>query len=139
MDNLKSTFTVFFEEPFWVGIYRREYQNHYEVSKVTFGAEPKNQEIYNFIITNWQNLRFSPALIFEDFEVQHPNPKRQQRAIRDQLKGKSIGTKSQQALKLQHEESKVQRKKNSRQEKIEKKEFQFALNQKKRKAKHKGH
>lgn len=36
--------TVFFEEPFWVGVFERIENGKLSVSKVTFGAEPKDYE-----------------------------------------------------------------------------------------------
>ena len=35
-----STLTILFEDPFWVGLYEREEDGRYSVSKITFGAEP---------------------------------------------------------------------------------------------------
>ena len=35
--------TVFFEEPFWVGIFERVENGKLSVSKVTFGTEPKDR------------------------------------------------------------------------------------------------
>lgn len=42
--------TVFFEEPFWVGVFERIENGKLSVSKVTFGAEPKDYEIYEFVL-----------------------------------------------------------------------------------------
>ena len=36
-----SSLTVFFEDPFWVGVYERTDGGRYEACKITFGAEPK--------------------------------------------------------------------------------------------------
>lgn len=53
---------VFFEEPFWVGIYERIEETGYSVSKLTFGAEPKDYEVYHILMTRWKELSFSPLL-----------------------------------------------------------------------------
>ena len=66
------------------------------------------------------------------------NPKRMQREIHRQLQDKGIGTKAQQALKLQHEQCKLEKKAKSREQKEADKERQFAIRQEKRKAKHRG-
>ena len=42
--------TVFFESPFWVGIFERIEDEQLTVSKITFGSEPKDNEIYDFIM-----------------------------------------------------------------------------------------
>ena len=52
METIKACFTVYFDEPFWVGIYERVYNNKLEVCKVTFGAEPKDYEVYQFLLQN---------------------------------------------------------------------------------------
>ena len=37
--------TIFFEEPFWIGVFERISDGKLSVCKVTFGAEPKGYEI----------------------------------------------------------------------------------------------
>ena len=60
------------------------------------------------------------------------NSKRVQREVRKQVQNTGIGTKSQQALKLQQEQLKIERKAVSREQR------QFKLKQQKRKEKHRG-
>ena len=66
------------------------------------------------------------------------NPKRKQREARKQSQVSGIGTKSQQALQLQREENKLERKIISREMKEAEKQRQFELKQQKRKEKHRG-
>lgn len=139
MDSVKSKLTVFFEEPFWVGIYEREDNGRYEACKITFGAEPKDYEVYDYLLKNWYKLRFSPSIEAASSADRRMNPKRIQRAVRKQLQGNGIGTKAQQALKLQQEQGKLERKTLNRGQKEAEKERQFELRQEKRKAKHRGH
>ena len=61
-----------------------------------------------------------------------------QREINDHLQKIGIGTKAQQALKLQHEQNKLERKIKSREQREAEQERQYALRQEKKKAKHKG-
>ena len=110
----------------------------YEVCKITFGAEPKDYEVYDFLLKNWHKLKFSPPVKTEKIEERKINPKRMQREINSQLENKGIGTKAQQALKLQQEQGKLERKVKSREQKEAEKERQFALRQEKKKAKHRG-
>jgi hypothetical protein len=135
---VRSSLTVFFEAPFWVGVYERIDNDKYEVCKITFGSEPKDYEVYDFLLENWHRLRFSPPVIAEKIEERKINPKRMHREINNQLKNKGIGTKAQQALKLQHEKNKMERKMKSRELKEEEKERKFVLRQIKKKAKHRG-
>jgi hypothetical protein len=105
-----SKLTVFFDAPFWVGVYERFTGGQLEVCKITFGTEPKDYEVYQFLLQNWSKLRFSPSLETEMKQTENINPKRMQRAIKKQTMPSGIGTKSQQALKLQHEQDKQFRK-----------------------------
>lgn len=134
----KSSLTVLFENPFWVGIYERIDDGKYEVCKITFGAEPKDYEVYDFLLKNWHKLKFSPSVKADKVEELKVNPKRMQREINSQLKNKGIGTKAQQALKLQHEQTKIERKTQSREQKEAEKERQYAMRQEKKKLKHRG-
>ena len=95
-----SRLTVYFEDPFWVGLYEREDGGRYEVSRIVFGAEPKDYEVLAYVLKNHSRLRFSPsvaAAIRPDAE----NPKRMQRQIRKQTAAGTVGTRSQQALQHQ--------------------------------------
>ena len=66
------------------------------------------------------------------------NPKRMQREVRKQMHNTGLATKSRQALKLQQEQFKIERKmKNRKQQEINKKR-KFELKQQKRKEKHRG-
>ena len=45
MNESDIQLTVFFEDPFWVGVFERTISGRLSVSKVTFGAEPKDYEV----------------------------------------------------------------------------------------------
>lgn len=134
----KSSLTILFENPFWIGLYERIDGDKYEVCKITFGAEPKDYEVYDFLLKNWHRLKFSPPIKTDKIEERKINPKRMQREINIQLENRGIGTKAQQVLKLQHEQGKIERKVQSREQKEAEKERQYAIRQEKKKAKHRG-
>lgn len=134
----QSSLTILFEAPFWIGLYERSDNGKYEVCKITFGAEPKDYEVYEFLLKNWNKLKFSPPIKAETILEKKLNPKRMQREINSQLQDRGIGTKAQQALKLQHEQCKQERKTKSREQREAEKDRQYALRQKKKKAKHRG-
>lgn len=135
---IKSSLTIMFEAPFWLGLYERYDDGKYEVCKITFGAEPKDYEVYDFLLKNWKKLKFSPPIKSEIVEEKKINPKRLQREINNQLQERGIGTKAQQALKLQHEQNKLERKTKNREQREVEKKRQYALRQEKKKAKHRG-
>ena len=138
MDKASGKLTVFFEEPFWVGVFERIEDGRLSVAKVTFGAEPKDYEVQEYIKKYYFSLKFSPAVetVVKDMKR---NPKRMQREVKRQTIETGIGTKSQQALKLQQEQNKQERKERSRKKKEEEEQRMFELKQQKKREKHKGH
>ena len=54
--------TVWFADPFWVGVYEREAEGRLEVCRHTFGAEPKDGEVWQWLLSAWRGLDFSPAV-----------------------------------------------------------------------------
>ena len=139
MEQGYATLTVLFQDPLWVGIYERREGRTYQVCKITFGAEPKDYEVYAFLLEHWRHLPFSPSMEAAAPEERRINPKRMQRQIQKSLQNTGIGTKAQQALQLQREQGKEARKKVSRKEREAEADRQFALRQEKRREKHKGH
>lgn len=137
MDKVSVRMQVFFEEPFWVGLVERITEDRLTVSKITFGAEPKEYEVYQYILDNYWKLKFSPPVKAAAKE-RHVNPKRMQREARRQAKHQEIGTKAQQALSLQREQLKLERKVRTREQKDEEKARMFVLKTQKRKEKHRG-
>ena len=137
MDKVSGRLTVFFEDSFWVGVFECISDGKLSVCKITFGAEPKDYEVYDFVLKKYYQLRFSPA-VATDVKETGRNPKRIQREVRKQVQNTGIGTKSQQALKLQREQLKIERKTVSREQREVEKQRQFNLKQQKRKEKHRG-
>ena len=137
MDKTYGNLTVYFEEPFWVGVFERISDGKLSVCKVTFGGEPKDYEVWDFVLKHYRELKFSPAVEAEMKQIPD-NPKRRQRKIRKQMKNSGIGTKSQQALQVQREEMKTERKQTSKAQREAEKQRQFELKQHKRKEKHRG-
>ena len=103
MDSDLTRLTVFFEAPFWVGVFERFEGGTLSVCKVTFGAEPKDYDVFSYVLKNYARLRFSPA-VAAAVRQDAANPKRMQREIRRTSSGGGVGTKAQQALQLQREE-----------------------------------
>ena len=137
MGESKVTLTVYFDNPFWVGVFEHIEDGKLSVCKVTFGAEPKDCEVWEFILKNYRQLKFSPSV---DVKVRKEavNPKRIQREARKQAAYFGIGTKSQQALQLQREENKLARKTVGKKKREAEKQRLFDLKQQKRKEKHRG-
>ena len=104
-----SRLTILFEDPFWIGLYEREDDTGYAVCRIVFGAEPRDQEVYAYLLEHWRTLRFSPPRPADDRPDAPKSPKRRQREARQATRTGTIGTKAQQALKLQQEQGKQAR------------------------------
>ena len=139
MITIKGNVTVCFEDPFWVAVIETIHNGKLEASKVTFGAEPKDYEVYDFLLKNWNRLKFSPPIDSGKEEKTKINPKRLHRKIKKMVtQNQGIGTKAQQALKKQQEEIKLERKNYHRRKTLEEKARRFELRQEKKKQKHRG-
>ena len=134
-----GSLTVLFEYPFWIGLFEMIDQNGLRACKVTFGAEPTEKEVMEFVDKNWYRLQFSQTIEIPPESERKVNPKRQLREAKKQMQSQGIGTKSQQALKLQQEQNKAERKQRSKAKHEAEKQRQFDLRQMKKKEKHRGH
>ena len=138
MDKVRGKLTVFFEDPFWVGVFEKIEDGKLTVAKVTFGAEPTDYEVQAYILKYYYSLQFSPAVATVVKETKR-NPKRMQRDIKKQMQENGVSTKSQLALKLPQEQNKQDRRLKSRAQKEAEEQRMFELKQQKKREKHKGH
>ena len=138
MDKTNGMLTFFFDEPFWVGVFERSENGKLSAAKVKFGAEPKDSEVWEYVLRHYYKLKFSPAVKAKTRQTAD-NPKRRQRSARKQLSIAGIGTKSQQALKLMQEQMKTERRKLTKEQREAENQRRFELKQQKRREKHKGH
>ena len=138
MNGTIVNLTVSFDDPFWVGVFERIEDGKLSAFKVTFVTEPKDNEVWEIILRHYYELKFSPAIKAE-LKQSADNPKRRQHNVKKQLQNAGIGTKSQQALQMQREENKLERKSVSREQREAEKQRQFELKQLQKREKHKGH
>lgn len=134
-----GSLTVLFENPFWIGLFEMTDDEGLHVCKVTFGTEPTEKEVMEYVDQNWHRLRFSQAVEAPRATEKRKNPKRQLREAKKQMRQQGIGTKSQLALKLQQEQNKTERKQQSKAEREAERQRQFDIRHAKKKEKHKGH
>lgn len=136
---LSGSLTVYFESPFWVGVFETIENGKIQCSRVVFGPEPKEYEVYEFVSKNYYELRYSKPLEVELHEKKKINPKRLHRDISRATKEIGISTKSQAAIKLEQESRKEERKKISKEKREQEKKLKFDMKQEKKKEKKKGH
>jgi len=135
---MEGKLTVYFEDPFWVGVFERDDETGYCVSRVVFGPEPTNAELYEYIKREYVNLDFGRKIEDQVRIVRKKNFKRMQREVRKEIYEEGVGTKAQQAMKLQMELNGKERQVVSR-EKQREEALKFKLKQEKKKEKHRGH
>lgn len=131
--------TVFFDDPFWVGVFERAEDGLLETSRIVFGAEPKDYEVYDFVLKSFYGLKFSRPIGFEAHAEKKINPKRMQRVIRKETSSSGIGTKAQQAIQQEREAQKLEGRKMSKEKRQEIDRVKFEIKQEKKKEKKKGH
>ena len=138
METAKAKLTVLFDPPFWIGLFERERAGRYEACRVVFGAEPRDIEVYACILDRYDRLAFSPALAFDPETDRAVSPKRAQREARRQTRPSGIGTKAQQALQLQREQGREERRVLSRAARDAERDRRFQLHREKQRRKHRG-
>ena len=136
--SVESKLTIYFDEPFWVGVFEELDGDKLSACRMVFGAEPTDAQVWEFVLANYRRLQFSAPVKAEQ-KQKADNPKRRQRNARKQMESSGIGTKSQQALQKQYEDNKIERKRTTRERREAEKQRQFELKQQKRKEKHRGH
>ena len=138
MEKVSLRLTVFFEEPFWVGVFERVTGGQITVCRVTFGAEPRDLEVWEYVLKHYHELKFSPA-VESGTRRKADSPKRRRREAGRQVRGTGVGTRSQQALQLQREQAKTGRRQAGRERRDAERQRRFEMKQQKRKQKHRGH
>ena len=139
MDRSRSSFTVLFQDPFWVGVAERWDGAGYRAAKVTFGAQPTDAEILQWLEHEWHRLRFSPPQRAEETaRLGHQNPKRARREARRAAANAGIGTKAQQSLGRQREQRARDRQAQCRERRQDAEERKFLLRQQKKREKRRG-
>ena len=139
MSVSKSRLSVYFEPPFWVALYQQEEEDGLRACRVVFGGEPRDQEVLDYFQAHWRELEFSPPVAGAPGPERRVNPKRARREAEKAVRPTGAGTKAQQALQLQREQMKTQRKADSKERREAQRERKLALRQEKRREKHKGH
>ena len=131
--------TIFFDNPFWVGVFERIEEDQLQACRHVFGAEPKDYDVYDFILKQYYQLEFSDPILVSANVEKSINLKRLQKKIGRELENIRVGTKAQAAMKLQYETNKNERKTASKELKESIEKHKFELKQLKKKEKHRGH
>src|SRR5690349_3967139 len=98
---MEGKLTVYFEDPYWVGVFELEDEYGYRIARVIFGSEPRESELYAFVKEHYDEISYSKPLESQIKVERKRNFKRIQREVRREVMGEGVGTRSQQAMKLQ--------------------------------------
>ena len=131
MCSTRGSLTVYFDDPFWVGVFEITMENMLSAAKITFGSEPKDAEVLEFVLKNYYALHFSPPTAVLVRQIPK-NPKKLRRSIGRTLTKSGCSTKSQQALNLGSEQNETERKIISREQKLSEEKRLYELRRKKR-------
>ncbi|WP_374019494.1 YjdF family protein [Paenibacillus thiaminolyticus] len=132
--------TVYFEDPFWVGVVKEQFSNHVKACRYVFGTEPKDTEVMEFV-----NSRMNPLIekvqsgVGTETACKRPvNPKRLTRIVDREMQRHGISSHSQEALRLDLESRKKERTVRSREQREALKEKKRSIRIQKKKDKHRG-
>jgi len=119
-----SVFTIFFEEPFWVGILEENYNGINYMGKHIFGAEPSNSELLQYYIYELGNIKKFEIGV-TDIETKKMSYKKSINKSKKAQNKTGSGTKSQNLFKKALEETMDIKKKEKKIEEIINKEEKY--------------
>lgn len=132
---------IVFEESFWVGYFEAaaESGEEYRVARHIFGPEPSEAEIREFVLRNGVlSLRWTTATEAE-LPKAAKSPKRLIREAARAVRNPAGATKAREAVKNERALRKTERRIRKKQRRDDECERQYALRQRKRKQKRRGH
>jgi len=131
--------TIYFEDPFWVGIFERIDNNTIAIARHVFGGEPTDAELYRFVLEDYRRLEFSAPIPTPAAVSKPRNFKRAQREARRSTQPAGIGTLAQRAIQAERERHKQVRQEDQRALRSEQAERKFKLKQERKKQRQRGH
>jgi hypothetical protein len=137
---MDAVFTIFFEDPFWVGILESEDEGRLTVARHVFGAEPSNAELLSFMLYRFADMPRSASRPGTGARERGGplNPKRAAREARRE-QSRPISTKAQAALSAARSELKSERKASAGERRRELEERRYELRSEKRRRRRAGH
>ncbi|MEP7287164.1 MAG: YjdF family protein [Chloroflexota bacterium] len=133
--------TILFDAPYWVGILEVERDNYLYAARYIFGAEPSDQEVYEFVQRDLLALlaHMTTGLPIDSIIEQQVNPKRAQREVRKQIAQQGITSQAHDAMRLQIEQNKQSASIVNREQREALREYKRDVARAKAKARHRGH
>jgi hypothetical protein len=135
-----NTLTVYFDDPWWVGVITCEEAGTLRVYRHVFGSEPSGEEILAFVLRDFLPLT-SRSVAGIDGGTEEPlrrNPKRAAREAARLTAERGISTKAQEALRVAREAEAQTRQATSRAERERAAEQRWAQTRARARARHRG-
>jgi methylthioribose-1-phosphate isomerase len=136
---MECKITILFEDPFWISLVERHDDEGYSVAKYTFGKEPNDEEIMQFLKNEYKRLKFSKPTNDPISLTKKKNYKRVQREIKKEIVNNKLSSKALEAMKKSYEENKQEKKVETKEQKEADRKRKYLLAQDKKKEKRKGH
>jgi hypothetical protein len=136
---MEGKLTVYFDPPFWVGIFEKIENDQCQVARQVFGAEPTAPELIRFALENYTSLKFSQPALMDPEKNKPGNYKRRMREIRAQMQTPERSTKAQQIIRQEYEITADKRKSENRENCLEEQNRKYLLRKARRDEKHHGH
>ncbi|MGA9173289.1 MAG: YjdF family protein [Thermoactinomyces sp.] len=131
--------TVFWNGQFWVGVIEEWNGKRLRASQWIFGGEPKDEEILRFVQRHMISvIEEAHSSVLADRKEKRMNPKRLARQAAKEVRQKGVSTFAREAIKLEYERRKQERKQAVKEQKEEEARQKRELKVLKRKEKHRG-
>ncbi|NTU85660.1 MAG: YjdF family protein [Chloroflexales bacterium] len=100
-----NTLTVYFEDPWWVGVIVCDDAGTLRAYRHIFGSEPSSEEVLTFVLRDFIPLTSQPVtgIVGEPAATRRLNPKRAAREAAQLSGARGISTKAQEALRVARE------------------------------------
>jgi len=132
-----AVLTVFFDEPFWVGVFERDAPGGLMVARVVFGAEPSDAEVHA-MLERWRGLPWRAAAVGDAPLRRCWSPKRAQREAARAAASPAPSTRAHEAMRLVLEAQARERAVRSREEMRLQAERRYRQRREKQKKHHRG-
>ncbi|MEU6089714.1 YjdF family protein [Streptomyces sp. NPDC047085] len=141
---MPSTFTVYFDDPFWVGVLEIADEDGVRAARHVFGAEPTGPELMQFSLRAFDGL-LARALACEPVDPDNAarqrrvvNPKRQARAVAREQRARPVSTMAQEAMARAVEQAKQENRRAAKRRRAEEAEQRREQARQKAKSRHRG-
>lgn len=136
---MNAVFTIFFEDPFWVGVLESDDEGRLTAARHVFGAEPTNAELLEFMLYRFHLMPRVTA--GEGDHRPPPHARGAKRALREATRSQNhrVSTKAQEAIAAAREAARDERRLRSREDDRIDEAARFRARAEKRKRRHRGH